>query len=113
MGGQLVAVAIIINSGIVIRSLNLFGLHLELGILAVPFTAFWLVAAINSLNLIDGMDGLLSTVGVIICLTIALMAVLWISTTAILALTLAGALAGFLCFNFPRLASFWAMPEAC
>ena len=32
--------------------------------MAVPFTAFLLLGAINSLNLIDGMDGLLSSIAV-------------------------------------------------
>ena len=107
LAGQLMAVAIIISSGVVIRDLNLFGFHLELGILAVPFTALWLVGAINSLNLIDGMDGMLSSVGLIICVTLAIMALLCGQvTTALLAITLAGALAGFLCYNFPPASVF-------
>jgi UDP-GlcNAc:undecaprenyl-phosphate/decaprenyl-phosphate GlcNAc-1-phosphate transferase len=107
LGGQLIAVSVVISSGVVIRSFNLFGIHLELGILAVPFTALWLVAAINSLNLIDGMDGLLSSVGLIICLTISVMAVLSGQVaTAFLAIALAGALAGFLCYNFPPASVF-------
>ncbi len=107
LAGQFIAVAIIISSGVVVRKLNLFGLHVDLGILAVPFTAIWLIGAINSLNLIDGMDGLLSSVGVIICLTLAILAV-WSGqvTTALLAITLAGALAGFLCYNFPPASVF-------
>ena len=68
--GQLFCVSILISSGVVVRNLNLFGSEFELGILAAPFTALWLLGAINSLNLIDGMDGLLSSIGLVICLTL-------------------------------------------
>ena len=107
LGGQLIAVGILVASGVVVRSFNLFGTHVELGILAIPFTVMWLLGAINSLNLIDGMDGLLSSIGLIICCTLALMAITsGHTTTAFLAITLAGALAGFLCFNFPPASVF-------
>lgn len=105
--GQLIAVLIIIASGEVIKNVNFFGTNLDLGPLAVPFTAMWLLGAINSLNLIDGMDGLLSSIGLITCLTLAFMSMaLGHLSTALLAMTLAGALAGFLCFNFPPASVF-------
>jgi len=100
--GQLLAVSIVMGSGLVVHRVSLFAWQVELGILALPFTAFWLLGAINSLNLIDGMDGLLGSVGVIIALTLAAMAVSsgqWAS--AAIATALAGALLAFLCFNFP------------
>ena len=50
--------------------------------LTLPFTAFFLLGAINSLNLLDGMDGLLSTVGLILCLALGAMAVLGGHATA-------------------------------
>ena len=72
--GQVLAVGILVASGLVVKRIQLFGWRCELGLLAVPFTVFWLLGAINSLNLIDGVDGLLSSVGVIICLAMAAMA---------------------------------------
>src|SRR5581483_5602271 len=57
--GQIIAVSIVMSSGVVVRNIRLFDFQVELGLLAVPFTLFWLLGAINSLNLIDGMDGLL------------------------------------------------------
>src|SRR5437868_1501159 len=84
--------------GVVLR-LRLFDWQVELGLLAVPFTAFWLLGAINSLNLIDGMDGLLGSLAVIISLAMAVMAAVaghW--ATAAVAVALAGALLAFLCF---------------
>ena len=80
---------------------------MELGLLAVPFTALWLLGIINSLNLLDGMDGLLSCVGFIISLAMAAMAILggqW--AVACVAAALAGALLGFLRYNFPPASVF-------
>src|SRR5262249_41622788 len=72
--GQLVAVAIVMSSGVEVQSIHLFGRQLDLGPLALPFTALWLLGAVNSLNLIDGMDGLLASVGVIVSLGMAILA---------------------------------------
>lgn len=104
--GQLAAIAIVISFGLVVRHLSIFG-EIELGLLAVPFTVFWLLGAINSLNLLDGMDGLLSSLGLIICLAMALMAMImkqW--ATACVTMALAGALLGFLRYNFPPASIF-------
>ncbi len=100
--GQIAAVLIVILSGMVIRTISLFDWHIELGLLAIPFTAFWLLGAINSLNLIDGMDGLLSSVGSIIGITLTVMAVLnGQPAVAWAGAILVGALLGFLRYNFP------------
>jgi len=105
--GQLLAVSIVIASGVIVRNLNLFGYDLELGAFSVPFTALWLLGAINSLNLIDGMDGLLSSIGLVICITLGSMAILSGRVeAACVAITLAGALAGFLIYNFPPASVF-------
>jgi UDP-GlcNAc:undecaprenyl-phosphate GlcNAc-1-phosphate transferase len=100
-------VAIVMASGVVVERISLFGWDIELGLLAIPFTLFWLLGAINSLNLIDGMDGLLSSLGLIICLALAAMAVLtehW--AMAAVGVVLAGALLGFLRYNFPPASIF-------
>jgi UDP-GlcNAc:undecaprenyl-phosphate/decaprenyl-phosphate GlcNAc-1-phosphate transferase len=100
--GQILAVAIVIGFGVVVRSINIFGWQVELGLLALPFTAFLLLGAINSLNLLDGMDGMLGSVGGIICLALAGMAALaghW--AVAGLAAALGGALLAFLRYNLP------------
>jgi UDP-GlcNAc:undecaprenyl-phosphate GlcNAc-1-phosphate transferase len=100
--GQIAASLIVMGSGLVIESVELFGQHIQLGLLAWPFTLFWLLGAINSVNLIDGADGLATTVGIILSSTIALIS--WMTGNdlmCVLALCLAGSLAGFLFFNFP------------
>ncbi len=43
-----------------------FGVELSLGWMALPFTAFALVAFTNALNLIDGLDGLAGTISIVI-----------------------------------------------
>jgi UDP-GlcNAc:undecaprenyl-phosphate GlcNAc-1-phosphate transferase len=105
--GQLIAVVIVMSTGLVVHRIHLFEWQLELGILAVPFTALWLLGTINSLNLLDGMDGLLSCVGLIISLAMAAMALLggqW--AVACVAAALAGALLGFLRYNLPPASIF-------
>jgi len=100
--GQLIAIGVVIASGLAVRSVRLFDWQVELGVMAVPFTIFWLLGTINSLNLLDGMDGLLSSVALIICLALAAMAVfVGQDAAACVAVALAGALFGFLRYNFP------------
>jgi len=105
--GQLIAVGIVMSSGVVVERVALFGFQLDLGLLSLPCTALWLLGAINSLNLIDGMDGLLGSVAVIICLAMTVLAIFanqW--AAAAVACALAGALLGFLWYNFPPASIF-------
>jgi UDP-GlcNAc:undecaprenyl-phosphate GlcNAc-1-phosphate transferase len=100
--GQLMAVGVVMSSGVIVRRLSFFGEAYELDYWAIPITAFWLLGAINSLNLIDGLDGLLGSVGCIVCASFAAMAYLnGQYQAAFIATALAGALFGFLFFNFP------------
>jgi UDP-GlcNAc:undecaprenyl-phosphate GlcNAc-1-phosphate transferase len=71
--------------------------------LSVGFTVFWIVGMINSINWIDGLDGLSTGVALIATVTLGLISL----TTqvsqpliAVLCFALAGALAGFLRWNF-------------
>jgi UDP-GlcNAc:undecaprenyl-phosphate GlcNAc-1-phosphate transferase len=105
--GQAVAVVVVIGCGVRVDRVVLFGWHLDLGLLAVPFTAFILLGAVNSLNLLDGMDGLLSSVGLIICLAMGVMAFGNGQVgPACVAFALAGALLGFLVYNLPPASAF-------
>ena len=100
---QIVAILVLIQfGGVNVDCVSVFGWRFELGSLAVPFTVVLMLGAINSLNLIDGMDGLLGSVGWWLCLALASMAALsgqWWAT--LVALALAGALLGFLRYNLP------------
>ncbi len=100
--GQVLAVVIVIQSGVLVRTLSLFGYRLELGIFAFPFTMFWLLGAINSLNLLDGMDGLLGTVATFIGAGLCVLGVLNGNMDAAwVAAALVGGVLGFLRYNFP------------
>lgn len=101
--GQFIAAAIMIPSGIAIRRIQLFGIQIEFGDLSSIVTVFWILGAINALNLIDGVDGLASTIGIVLSLSVAAVTVILGGRVdgLIISLSLAGALTGFLCFNFP------------
>ncbi|MFL5240810.1 MAG: MraY family glycosyltransferase [Gemmataceae bacterium] len=100
--GQVVAVCLVMSFGVQVHTVHLFEYKLELGLLSIPFTAFLLLGAINSLNLLDGMDGLLCCIGAIICVAMAATALVGQNLiAACIALSLAGALLGFLRYNFP------------
>lgn len=99
---QLVAALFLVASGFYFQRISLFGTVIDLGIFAVPFVAFWLVGAMNSVNLLDGADGFAGTIGFIMTVGLAMMAaVAGREEVAIVAWTFAGALLGFLMFNFP------------
>ena len=105
--GQLLAAECWLVSGLWIEKLSLFGFELELGLLAVPFTLFWLLGAIYALNLLVGADGLATSVGFVLSVSIGTIAVMTgHRTEAFLALALAGALTGFLVYNRPPASIF-------
>ncbi|HUG92258.1 MAG TPA: MraY family glycosyltransferase [Planctomycetaceae bacterium] len=100
--GQIVAAGVLIAAGLTVHQVQIFDWEIQLGVLAVPFTLFWLLGAINALNLIDGVDGLATTVGLILSMSLAAMAHLGgHPADAIVSLAIAGSLAGFLFYNFP------------
>ena len=102
VGQFLSIVALMAISGLVVRRIALFGYSIELGLLSVPFTLFWLLGAVNAFNLIDGIDGLATSIGIIISGALGGLAVLnGHGDVAVIALSLSGALCGFLVFNFP------------
>ncbi len=99
---QCLIVASVAGSGTIINSIGLFSYNLELGALAMPITMLWLLIAINALNLIDGADGMATTVGCIVCLGLGLISSRsGVNLTGILCFSIAGALAGFFMFNRP------------
>ena len=101
--GQFIAALIMIPSGIAIQKIQVFGVPIEFGDFASVVTVFWILGAINALNLIDGVDGLASTIGTVLSLSVAAVTVILGGRVdgLIIALSLAGALTGFLVFNFP------------
>ncbi|WP_164102800.1 MraY family glycosyltransferase [Candidatus Laterigemmans baculatus] len=81
---------------------ELFGWQIDLGSAALPLAIVWLLTAINAVNLIDGADGVASTVGAVVCGSITLIAITnGQLLTAVVAAAMAASLIGFLCFNRP------------
>lgn len=75
-------------------------LQVDLGIWYIPFAAFAVVATTNSVNLMDGVDGLLSTVTMLVTAALSLIALFaGDETVAVLCAATAGACLGFLRFN--------------
>jgi len=75
--------------------------YVFLGYFSIPITVFWIVAITNSVNLIDGLDGLavgVSTISSVVMLIIALM--VSDSNVAIILAALTGACLGFMPYNF-------------
>jgi UDP-N-acetylmuramyl pentapeptide phosphotransferase/UDP-N-acetylglucosamine-1-phosphate transferase/glycosyltransferase involved in cell wall biosynthesis len=109
LGVQLIAAYLVVDAGCLVRELgNPFGEGvIPLGALAVPLTMLWVIGITNALNLIDGLDGLAAGVALIVAATLGLAAGgLGRPDVALVALVLAGALAGFLFFNFNPAAIF-------
>jgi UDP-GlcNAc:undecaprenyl-phosphate/decaprenyl-phosphate GlcNAc-1-phosphate transferase len=89
--------------GLNITFFTLFGNHtIQLGLLAYPLTLFWLLGMQNTINLLDGVDGLAAGVVAIVAGILAAAAISKGSdeSVVILAAALAGACLGFLIFNF-------------
>ncbi len=100
--GQVIASIVVVSSGIQVQFINNpFNGYFYLGILAVPLTIFWIVAVTNAVNLIDGLDGLASGVAIIALITFAVISYQMDQlTVSLLSVSLAGALLGFLRYNF-------------
>lgn len=78
-----------------------FGGNIELGALSVVVTVLWFVGVMNAVNLIDGLDGLAGGIGFIsISTLLALSALNQNMVAVLLCAALAGALGGFLIYNF-------------
>jgi len=117
LAGQAAAVMALYLGGIRIDRIDVLGLNLDLGSPALHFSAFgrpfdvappsllitmfWFLGCMNVWNLIDGMDGLASGVGLLVSGTLTLVALHNQNVeVAILATALAGSLAGFLLYNW-------------
>ena len=100
--GQIAAAMVLVAFHIRIEWLtNPFGEMLYVDQFSVPLTILWVVGLTNTVNLIDGLDGLAAGVSTIASITILLVALqqnFW--TVAILTAALAGAALGFLQHNF-------------
>ncbi len=101
---QVVAASLAVFSGVLIRQVqNPLGEMITLDLwFAIPFTLFWLVGMTNTVNWLDGIDGLAGGVVAIAGLLLFVHAVRQEQySIALIALALCGAVVGFLIFNLP------------
>ncbi|MBI4675821.1 MAG: undecaprenyl/decaprenyl-phosphate alpha-N-acetylglucosaminyl 1-phosphate transferase [Chloroflexi bacterium] len=102
---QLGVALIAIASGVIIQEIAspLDGSPIKLpDVVAILFTLFWIVGMMNTVNFLDGVDGLVGGVTVIASVILFLHNFkLTQYSIALLPLALIGATLGFLIFNFP------------
>ncbi|MFW6386742.1 MAG: glycosyltransferase family 4 protein [Bacillota bacterium] len=102
LAGQILAAGILLLGGISIEFItNPLGGMIYLGYWGIPLTVFWVVGITNTVNLIDGLDGLAAGVSTIAVLTLFFVSLQEGQAAAALpAVILAGGMLGFLRFNF-------------
>lgn len=99
--GQLVVISIPIFYGIIIDTINPFGITMNFGVFAIPFTFLWIAVIINAINLIDGLDGLAAGVSVIALSSIAFIGILQSNIfVMMISVILIGSTLGVLYYNF-------------
>ena len=101
--GQILAACIVVGFGVRVDFMTdiLFGGMFQLSVFSAPFTVLWIVAIINSGNLIDGLDGLAAGISTIAATTMAIVG--YASgqyLMASMAMILIGSTLGFLKYNF-------------
>lgn len=106
-------VKLAIQVGVAVLAVKVFGYEIDylylpllhvpnLGLLVLPVTVLWIVGMQNTVNLLDGVDGLAAGVVAIVALLLLVAAVNRPDQgeVLVLAAALAGACIGFLLFNF-------------
>ena len=102
-GQILVSLILVFYGNVYINELSFLGMNLNLGLWAYPLSLFITVACINSINLIDGLDGLAAGTSSIYFITIIIISILLGRTDSlgfILCLIMLGSTLGFLKYNF-------------
>ena len=111
LAAQIVAAIIVVACGIKIDNISIpftDGNIVISGVLSYVLTVCWIIGITNAINLIDGLDGLSSGVTLISCLSLLMVFALNGSPliAIILITALAGAIVGFLPFNFSPAKTF-------
>lgn len=102
LAAQFVVALLVVLFGVGVKTFTLPGIGVfVLGWVGIPFSVIWIVAIMNVVNFIDGMDGLAAGVCAISAVTFSIIAVsLGRYDMGILAAIVAGSTLGFLWHNF-------------
>mgnify|MGYP003592473054 CR=1 FL=1 len=100
---QIVVAVLVVASGLTIGSVKLNPyVSFKFSVMAYPITVIWIIAFMNAVNLIDGMDGLSTGLVFIANVFVFIVALLSGNTlVAGLSAILGGSILGFFLFNFP------------
>ena len=103
LGQLLAASSIVFYGNILLTHVTIFGSLIEFGIFSYPITLIFVIACMNIINLIDGLDGLASGVSSIFYASVLVICYFMDRTTGlefVLALIMLGSTLGFLVHNF-------------
>jgi len=100
LGWQIAAAVLAFSLGLSLERVHLPWGTVDLGLLALPITVAWIVAVINAINLIDGLDGLATGVVLTALGAFALLAASdGVDPTLPIIAAAGGAAIGFLAYN--------------
>ncbi len=100
----IILIAFKVQIAVVTNPLSDSNLYININsIIGIPITILWIIGVTNAFNLIDGLDGLSAGIAFIACVTMTIVGYIsGIAQPEIVAITaiLAGAILGFLPYNF-------------
>jgi len=100
--GQFIAATVLIFFNYHFDQVTFAGFTINFDVFSIVFVYGWVLAAVNSVNLLDGADGIAGSIGIVMSVALGIMAIsLGHALNAIILFGFAGALIGFLKFNFP------------
>src|SRR5699024_1686485 len=108
LGLFIASLIVVLMNNLIVERINipLYGNVLLPLWIGIPFTILWILAITNSVNLIDGLDGLASGVSIISLTTIGIISLFFLGQgnthieVTIMIFTIVGSIAGFIPYNF-------------
>lgn len=99
--GQLLASFFVVSSGLYIKFMHIpFLGQVNIGWWGIPITFIWILVVTNSINLIDGLDGLAAGISIIVLSTIVYLSLPGQNFVVQMSLIMIFAILGFLIYNF-------------